>query len=90
MLVSLAPLYYPDTLVNPDTCLGLFFSLLGKMNETFFGVNFKHCVYGCSTSFVNKTAFCTVIPCIINFMCVKLPFPSSTTSTTPHFKSACL
>ena len=20
--VSLAPLYYPDTLVNPDTCLG--------------------------------------------------------------------
>ena len=21
--VSLAPLYYPDTLVNPDTCLGL-------------------------------------------------------------------
>ena len=23
VLVSLAPLYYPDTLVNPDTCLGL-------------------------------------------------------------------
>ena len=22
VLVSLAPLYYPDTLVNPDTCLG--------------------------------------------------------------------
>ena len=21
--VSLAPLYYPDTLVNPDTCLGV-------------------------------------------------------------------
>ena len=21
--LSLAPLYYPDTLVNPDTCLGL-------------------------------------------------------------------
>ena len=23
VLVSLAPLYYPDTLVNPDTCLGV-------------------------------------------------------------------
>ena len=23
VLVSLAPLYYPDTLVNPDTCLGI-------------------------------------------------------------------
>ena len=22
MLVSLSPLYYPDTMVNPDTCLG--------------------------------------------------------------------
>ena len=26
--VSLAPLYYPDTLVNPDTCLGVFYSTL--------------------------------------------------------------
>ena len=23
LFVSLAPLYYPDTLVNPDTCLGI-------------------------------------------------------------------
>ena len=26
--VSLAPLYYPDTLVNPDTCLGRNFQSL--------------------------------------------------------------
>ena len=25
--VSLAPLYYPDTLINPDTCLGVIFSV---------------------------------------------------------------
>ena len=25
---ALAPLYYPDTLVNPDTCLGIPFLLL--------------------------------------------------------------
>ena len=25
--VSLAPLYYPDTLINPDTCLGAIFSV---------------------------------------------------------------
>ena len=29
--VSLAPLYYPDTLVNPDTCLGNFCSYLLMM-----------------------------------------------------------
>ena len=26
--VSIAPLYYPDTLVNPDTCLGAVISIL--------------------------------------------------------------
>ena len=31
--VSLAPLYYPDTLVNPDTCLGTSKKLLYHVSE---------------------------------------------------------
>ena len=31
--VSLAPLYYPETLVNPDTCLGTSKKLLYHVSE---------------------------------------------------------
>ena len=49
--VSLAPLYYPDTLVNPDTCLGHSFTnfcvkvlleLYESENENFL-MSLKHC-----------------------------------------------
>ena len=36
--VSLATLYYPDTLVNPDTCLGdIFMKYIFQYFNTFFG-----------------------------------------------------
>ena len=54
MLVSLAPLYYPDTLVNPDTCLGLLF--------TSVCLRFVSCLF----SFLNVFVY-FLISCLFTF-----------------------
>ena len=30
-----SPLYYPDTLVNPDTCLGIILKIIVTLNKSF-------------------------------------------------------